>query len=117
MVTQADMDEIGIHWKVVPCKKGQVRVTMPTLPHGADGPTTGTRRTMLPWYVGVRDDCESLEIVDGGTWEGLSKGHRDMVGGVASLSGLRALFGTIPYRFPTIVELIGLGPLLDALVI
>ena len=72
---------------------------------------------MFLWYIGVQDDCKSLEIIDRGTWEGLLKRHRDMVGGVALLSGLRALFGMILYRFPTIVELTGLGPLLDTLVI
>lgn len=116
MVTKEDMEEIGIKWKAVPCKKGQVRVTSPTLPHGADGPATGTRRTMLPWFVGVMDDCESLEITDGGTWEGLSRGHREMVGGETSPSGLPALFGTVPYRFPAAAEISGLGPLSDALV-
>ena len=116
MVTKEDMEEIGIKWKAVPYRKGQVRVTSPTLPHGADGPATGVRRTMLLWFVGVMDDCQSLEVTDGGTWEGLAKGHREIVGGETSLSGLPALFGTVPCRFPAAVEISGLGPLSDALV-
>lgn len=62
------------------------------------------------------DDCQSLEITDGGIWEGLAKGHREMARGETSPSGLPALFGTVPYQFPAAIEISGLGPLSDALV-
>lgn len=89
---------------------------MPHLPHGADGPSTKVRRTMLPWLVGVQEDGEMLEVIEGGTWSELSSAHRDMVSPVATPSGLANRYGAIPYRFPASVEIGGLGALSDALV-
>ena len=93
-----------------------MRITMPYLPYRADGPSTKTRRTMLPWLVGLQDDLTTLEVVEGGTWEMLSSAHRDMVSPVATPSGLANRYGAILYKFPPSVEITGLGPLLDALV-
>lgn len=42
--TREDAAILETDWKGVPCKKGEVRVTLPQIPHGADGPSTGTRR-------------------------------------------------------------------------
>jgi hypothetical protein len=53
MFTREDALKLGVDWKCVPCQWGEVRVTLPHIPHGADGPSVGTRRTMLPWFVGV----------------------------------------------------------------
>jgi hypothetical protein len=114
--SKKDAEDLGIDWKRVPCRRGEVRVTLPQLPHGADGPSTGVRRTMLPWFVGLQDDLETLEVVEGGTWDMLSRSHRDMTAPEATPSGLANRYGAIPYRFPASVELSGLGALSDALV-
>jgi hypothetical protein len=116
MFTKDDAARLGIDWKPVPCRRGEVRVTMPHIPHGADGPSVGTRRTMLPWFVGVQDDCETLEVIEGGTWSDLSVAHRDLTSPKATPSGLANQYGAPPYRFPAAVELSGLGALSDALV-
>jgi len=116
MFTREDAKVLGLDWKRVPCSRGEARITMPHLPHGADGPSTGTRRTMLPWLVGLQDDLTTLEVVEGGTWEMLSNAHRDMASPSATPSGLANRYGAIPYKFPAAVEITGLGPLSDALV-
>jgi hypothetical protein len=116
MFTKKDAEELGVDWKKVPCSRGQARITIPQLPHGADGPSTGTRRTMLPWFVGLQGDLATLEVVEGGTWEMLSKAHRDMTAPEFTPSGLANRYGAIPYRFPAAVEVAGLGALSDALV-
>jgi hypothetical protein len=116
MFTKEDAKALGVDWKRVPCRRGDARITVPQLPHGADGPSTSTRRTMLPWLVGVQDDLTTLEVVEGGTWEMLSDSHRDMVSPQATPSGLANRYGVIPYKFPAAVEITGLGPLSDALV-
>jgi hypothetical protein len=54
MYTEADAAELGVYWTSVPCKHGEVRVTLPHIPHGAHGPATSTRRTMLPWFIGLK---------------------------------------------------------------
>lgn len=116
MFTREDANVLGLDWKRVPCRRGEVRITLPHIPHGADGPSTGTRRTMLPWLVGLQDDLTTLEVVEGGNWEMLSSAHRDMVSPAATPSGLANRYGAIPYKFPAAVEVTGLGALSDALV-
>lgn len=116
MFTREDAAALGVDWKRVPCQAGEVRVSLPHLPHGADGPSAGVRRTMLPWFVGVQDDMESLEVIEGGTWSQLSEAHRDMTAPKATPSGLANMYGAIPYRFPAAVEVTGLGAISDALV-
>jgi hypothetical protein len=116
MFTPNDAKKLNVDWKRVPCRRGEVRVTLPHIPHGADGPTVSTRRTMLPWFVGLQDDGEALEVIEGGTWSDLAAAHRDLVSPVATPSGLANRYGAIPYRFPAAVEVASLGALSDALV-
>ena len=114
--TKGDSEALGLNWKRVPCKPGDMRITLPSIPHGATGPTTKLRRTMLPWFVGVQDDENSLEVIEGGTWSDLAASHRDFTAPKATPSGLPNRYGAIPYRFPASVELCGLGAVSDALV-
>jgi hypothetical protein len=116
MFTAEDARVLGLDWKRVPCRRGEVRVTMPHIPHGQDGPATKVRRTMLPWFVGLQDDLESLEVLEGGTWAELSAAHRDLVSPRATPSGLANRYGAIPYRFPAAVKIAGISALSDALV-
>jgi hypothetical protein len=115
MFTREDAEVLGVDWKRVPCKKGEVRITLPHLPHGADGPATKPRRTMLPWLVGVQEDLQTLEVVEAGSVSMLAKAHRDMTAPLGTPSGLANRYGAIPYRFPAAVEVMGLGALSDAL--
>ena len=116
MFTPDDEKRFGTTWTPQPCQRGQVRVTLPHLPHGACGPATGIRRTMLPWFCGLQDDLETLEVVESGTWSELSNAHRDMVAARLSPSGLPNRYGAIPFAFPAAAMLEGLGALSDALV-
>lgn len=47
MFTDEDARMLGTTWKSVPCRRGQVLITDPKLPHGSDGPTRFRLRTML----------------------------------------------------------------------
>jgi len=114
--TKEDAKVLGVNWKHTPCKPGEVRITLPSIPHGSTGPATMVRRTLLPWFVAVQDDEESLEVVEGGTWGDLATAHRDFTAPRATPSGLPNRYGAIPYRFPASVELCGLGGISDALV-
>ncbi|KIX06422.1 uncharacterized protein Z518_04398 [Rhinocladiella mackenziei CBS 650.93] len=111
-----DAKAFGTSWTSQPCCAGQVRITLPHLPHGALGPTKRTRRTMLPWYVGLQADMETLEVAESGTWSDLSTAHRDLIAAPLSPSGLANRYDTIPFAFPAAVELNGLGAISDALV-
>src|SRR5277367_4726204 len=116
MFTSEDEKRFDTKWTPQPCQTGQVRVTLPHLPHGAYGPAKRERRTMLPWFCGLQSDLETLEVVEGGTWSDLSNAHRDMVAARLSPSGLANRYGAIPFAFPAGVDLWGLGDLSDALV-
>jgi hypothetical protein len=116
MFPPADAEALGLDWQRIPCQRGEVKVFVPHLPHGADGTTSDVRRTMFPWYVGVQDDHETLDVIEGGTWSDLALSHRDLTAPKATPSGLPNRHGIIPYRFPAAVEIAGLGALSDALV-
>ena len=116
MFTKEDSQKLGIDWKRVPCRQGEVRVTLPHILHRADGPSIGVRRTMLLWFVGVQDDNETLEVIEGGTQSDLSAAHRDLTSPKATPSGLANRYRAILYRFLAAVELSRLGALSDALV-
>ena len=111
-----DLRALGLAWKRVPCRRGEVRVTLPHIPHGQDGPATFHRRTMLPWMVALQDDLENLEIVEAGSFSELSAAHRDLISPRATPSGLANRYGAIPYRFAAAVEISGFSALSDALV-
>ena len=116
MFTEEDASRYGISWTPVPTSRGAVRITMPGIPHGSTGPSTRVRRTILPWFVGLQKDLETLEIAEGGTWEDLSKAHRDLTAGPATPSGLANRYGPIPYAFPAAVPVMGISAVSDALV-
>jgi hypothetical protein len=78
---EADADKFGIRWTSVPCKRGEVRITLPHISHGAQGPSTGTRRTILPWFVGLQNDMSTLEIAEAGTWEHMRDAHIGLTAG------------------------------------
>jgi len=71
---------------------------------------------MLPWFCGLQSDLETLEVIEGGTWDDLMAAHRDKVAARLSPSGLPNRYGAIPFAFPAAIDLGGLGPLSDALV-
>jgi hypothetical protein len=116
MFTSEDEKRFSTKWTPQPCQRGQVRVALPHLPHGAYSPAKGERRTMLPWFCGLQSDPETLEVVESGTWSDLSVAHRDMVAARLSPSGLANRYGAIPFAFPASVLLEGLGALSSALV-
>jgi Phytanoyl-CoA dioxygenase (PhyH) len=113
---EEDEQKFKTKWVAVPCKAGDARITQPHLPHGAKGPAVRVRRTILPWYVALQSDHDHLEIAEGGTFNDLSKAHRDLVSGPATPSGLANRYGDIRFPFPAAVHVEGLGVLSDALV-
>ena len=85
MWTSDDERQSGLKFVAQPCLRGDVRISRPELPHGAM-PAKHVRRTVLPWYVGVQADHQSLDIAGAGTWEQLSAAHRDLVPGFEVLN-------------------------------
>ena len=114
--TEADKEKFKVDWVDVPCKAGDVRISLPHLPYGSHGPCKATRRTLLPWYVALQEDLKTLEVEEGGQWEELATAHRDLVAPPRTPSGLANMYGRIPFAFPAAVPLTGISPLSDVLV-
>lgn len=93
----------GVKWAKSICGEGDIRITHPMTPHGSTGPATTTRRTILPWYVMVRQGV--MENPAMGTYDEISKAHRDLTAPPASPSGHRNKYGGIKWAFPADVHI------------
>lgn len=102
----------------VPCQRGDVRITMPEIPHGstATGSDAQMRRTVLPWFVSVREDGETLDNQESDTWSDLALAYSRQTAPARTPSGLHNKYGPIPYRFPASTQLFLSSPISQALV-
>jgi hypothetical protein len=116
MFTPADEEKYKCRWTICNCRKGEARISLPTIPHGANETRSARRRTVLPWFVALRDDLSSLEMPGSGTWSDLAMAHARQIAPPKSPSGFPNIFGKLPGRFPGSVQLDGLGSISDALV-
>lgn len=65
-------------------------------------------RTVFPWFVGVMDDHETLDMAESDTWSDLSDAHRDHAPSKRTVSGFRnAHLGDVLYAFPAVASLSG----------
>lgn len=98
------------------CLTGDVRLTLPTIPHGSTGPATKLRRTVMPWFGSIEEDHIRLETAEAGVWSSIADSHRDMRLAPRIPSGSTChVFAVNPYTFPGTAQLTGLGALSDAL--
>lgn len=101
----------------VPCHRGDVRVARPEIPHGSTPDCGGPiRRTVLPWFVGVRDDGETLDNPESDKWSDLAVAHAQQTAVRLTPSGLPNRFGPIPYKFPPGTQLLLSSPISQAVV-
>ena len=71
---------------------------------------------MLPWFISIQNDHETLEVLESGTWFLLAAAYQDLNHGKTSLSGLPNYYDNSSYKFPAAVALTELGEISDALV-
>jgi hypothetical protein len=110
---------VPLNWKVVPCKEGDARLTMPQIPHGALPGYKGLkpRRCVLTWLSMVGEDKETLP----NTHRGAATAQEILLARVACTrpktgpSGHASQNFNLPYRFPACVRMASLGALSDAL--
>ncbi|KAJ5630033.1 hypothetical protein N7528_003690 [Penicillium herquei] len=109
--------EFGIDFARSICLTGDVRLTLPCVPHGSVGPATRLRRTVMPWFGAIQDDHNRLETAEAGPWSSISDAHRDLCLAPKIPSGSTChVYAVNPYSFPGLAQLTGLGPISDALV-
>ncbi|OAK93360.1 hypothetical protein IQ06DRAFT_178379, partial [Phaeosphaeriaceae sp. SRC1lsM3a] len=94
----------NVQWKKIICKKGDVRITDPRLPHGSTGPATRRRRTMLPWLVLVHDDMTTMEIPEMGSYQEIAAAHQNLTAAPRTPSGHANMYGGIKWAFPGDVQ-------------
>ncbi|KAJ5736617.1 uncharacterized protein N7483_001742 [Penicillium malachiteum] len=118
MWTKDDEDHFGYTWSKQKCTIGDVRLSLPGLPHGSTGPATSRRLNILPWFVGIGEDHQTLDVAESGTWGDLSHCHRSFYSGTKTPSGLpnSTFGGRMDQIFPATVRLGRLGAISDALV-
>ena len=114
--TSGDINKHGTDWTTQPCPPGTVRLTQPHLPHGSTPHCTKTRRTVLPWFVGIRADHETLDVRESGTCSSVAAAHRDLSLCARGPSGLANTLAKIPFPFPLASKLSSLSAVSDALV-
>lgn len=96
---------------------GDVRISLPSLPHGSTGPATKRRRSILPWFVRIRDDHSTLDTPESGTWEEVSAAHRDLIQATRTPSGLTSSkHRRLQYAFPAAPRFHGDNLIPDCLV-
>ncbi|KAJ5413656.1 hypothetical protein N7509_000283 [Penicillium cosmopolitanum] len=105
MWTRDDEEKYGIQWTQEVCGIGDVRLSLPFLPHGSTGPATAVRRTGLAWYTAIQDDHETLDCAEANTWEELAEAHRAQMPATKTPSGYpSSRYGTIPFPFAAGVQ-------------
>jgi hypothetical protein len=116
--TYNDALHFGADFEPRPCKRGEVRITSPLLPHGSTAMPERdcVRRTMLPWFVGIQSNHADMEVVEMGSWAEIALAHISLEAAPASPSGKPNAYGGIPYRFPASLPLGITSPLSLALV-
>ena len=115
--SQEDEDHFGIPWTRQICRRGEARISRPQLPHRSTGPATMVRRTVLPWFIGIKEDHEQLDTNDAGSWTEVAAAHRALLPSAFATPGFSSVHrGAVPYPFPGAVRLQGLGAISDALV-
>ena len=91
-------------------------MTLGSLIHGSTGGCVRRRRVIHPWLVGVDSDHDGLDMRESGSWEEVSRAHRDMWAIRTGPTGQSHKFGVGNGRFAGCVEIRGVSAIGDALV-
>ncbi|KAJ5740169.1 hypothetical protein N7493_000041 [Penicillium malachiteum] len=118
MWTKDDESHFGYTWSKQKCTIGDVRLSLPGLPYGSAGPATLRRLNILPWFVSIGEDHQTLDMAESGTWGDLSHCHRSFYSGTKTPSGLpnSTFGGRMDKVFPATIRVGRLGAISDALV-
>ena len=101
----------NVEWRKQPCSRGQVRISDPRLPHGSTGPATKVRRTILPWFVKVGEDMQTMEIPEMGTYAEIQAAYQSLCAAPKTPSGHPNKYGGVRWPFPGDVTPIYTSPI------
>lgn len=114
-LTKGDRELLGIDSRIVNAEEGFAHFFNSITPHGRTLPNKRIRQ-IRPQYVGLQEDCETLEVVGVGTWDELSRGHRDLRVPATRLFGRPHIAAPPSYRLPIDLHFDPCCPLSAALV-
>lgn len=118
MWTSEDVEKYGIDWVKQVCHATDARFSLPDLPLRSKISTKARRRTVSACFVGISEGHSDIDIAELGTWEELSRSHRDFTSAEHLLENQvdDAADNESPFVFPGTLRLCGLGAVSDALV-
>jgi len=99
-----------------PCKAGAVRISKPTIIHGSTPHARGIRRTLFPWFCGIREDHSTLDLPESETWAQVASCHQSMEAPMKSTSGEGFRYGRPAFPFPGVTRLCSTSMIGDALI-
>lgn len=89
LYTKADQEKYGI-LTPTPCVAGGIRLTRAEIIHGSTPLAVKGRRAIYPWFTGVAEDHDAVDIVGAEPWGKLAEYHRDMTPPQKQASGRSA---------------------------
>jgi hypothetical protein len=89
-----------VKWIKQICRAGAVRLSDPRIPHGSTGPATKVRRTVLPWFVKVHDDHQTMENIEMGNYQEVQQAHLNLTMPPTTPSGHGNKYGGTNWPFP-----------------
>ncbi|KAF8453402.1 hypothetical protein BDZ91DRAFT_808010 [Kalaharituber pfeilii] len=102
------------------CGPGDIRISRPEIIHGSASNKAGKAETsrwvVNPWFVGIQDDHETLDVPESGSWTTVAAAHRDLMATNGTPSGQINIHGYPTHRFPAAVALRHISALSDALI-
>jgi hypothetical protein len=100
----------------IPCCCGDVRISMPHLPHGSTNKASIRRRVLFPWLIKIEDNHSSLEMPHTESWQQLAACHRDCTAPFRTSSGLPVMYGRPSSTFPAFATITSPSPVNAALI-
>ena len=89
------------------CPRGRIRLTRGEIIHGSTATGNLPRRVVYPWFIGIAEDHETLDIPGAETWSQVSGYHRDFAPPHKQASGRAA--GTYGGQVDRLLSKLGLS--------
>jgi hypothetical protein len=115
MYIKNDVKNFNSSWTNIVCRREHVRITLLSLFHESVELTQFIRRMLLSWFVNVKKNDETLKNIEIDIWFELIIAYRNLIAIKRSSFEFFNHHEAISYRFSSIVEIIDLDALSNAI--